>query len=58
MGDTAWFEEKSDEMKLKWLSQLMYGDDENDEKDFERLLNVVPVDLVLNFLMFDEYPNF
>ena len=58
MGDTAWFENKSDEMQLKWLSQLMYGDDENDKKDFERLLNVVPVDLVLNFLMFDEYPNF
>ena len=58
MGDTAWFEEESDEMKLKWLSQLMYSDDENAKKDFERLLNVVPVDLVLNFLMFDEYPNF
>ena len=58
MGDTAWFEKKSDDMKLKWLSQLMYSDDENAERDFERLLKVVPVDLVLHFLMFDEYPNF
>ena len=58
MEDTAWFEEKSDDEKLTHLSELMYSDDENAERDFERLLKVVPVDLVLHFLMFDEYPNF
>ena len=56
MEDTAWFEEKSDEEKLTHLSQLMYSDDENAKEDFERLLNLVPVDLV--FAPFDRYLNF
>ena len=51
MEDMAWFEEKSDDEKLTHLSQLMYSDDENAKKDFERLLNLVPVDLVLHFLI-------
>ena len=51
MEDTAWFEEKSDDEKLTHLSQLMYSDDENAKKDFERLLNLVPVDLVLHLLI-------
>ena len=51
MEDTAWFEEKSDDEKLTHLSELMYSDDENAKKNFERLLNLVPVDLVLNFLI-------
>ena len=51
MEDTAWFEEKSDDEKLTHLSKLMYSDDENAKKDFERLLNLVPVDLVLHLLI-------
>ena len=51
MEDMAWFEEKSDDEKLTHLSQLMYSDDENAKKDFERLLNLVPVDLVLHLLI-------
>ena len=56
MEDTTWFEEKSDDEKLTHLSQLMYSDDENAKEDFERLLNLVPVDLV--FAPFDRYLNF
>ena len=56
MEGNPWFDEDSDDDKLEWLSRLMYAKHENAKKDFERLLNLVPVDLVLNFLMFDEYP--
>ena len=48
MEDTAWFEEKSGDEKLTHLSELMYSSEENAKKDFETLLNLLPVDLVLH----------
>ena len=48
MEDTTWFEEKSDDEKLTHLSELMYSSEENAKKDFETLLNLLPVELVLH----------
>ena len=47
MEDTAWFEEKSYDEKLTFLSELMYSSEENAKKDFGTLLTLLPVDLVL-----------
>ena len=48
MEDTTWFEEKSEDEKLTHLSELMYSSEENAKKDFETLLNLLPVELVLH----------
>ena len=53
MEDTAWFEEKSYDEKLTFLSELMYSSDENAKKDFGTLLTLLPVDLVLHFFFID-----
>ena len=49
MEDTAWFEEKPDDEKLKHLSELMYSKEENAKEDFATLLNLLPVDLVFHY---------
>ena len=46
MEDTSWFEEKSEDEKLSWLSQRMYSGDWSAKTDFKTLINFVPVDLV------------
>ena len=51
MEDTAWFEEKSGDEKLTHLSELMYSSEENAKKDFETLLNLLPVDLVFHLFL-------
>ena len=51
MEDTAWFEEKSYDEKLTFLSELMYSSDENAKKDFGTLLTLLPVALVLHFFL-------
>ena len=51
MEDTTWFKEKSDDEKLTHLSELMYSSEENAKKDFETLLNLLPVELVLHILL-------
>ena len=46
MEDTAWFDEKSEYQKLKYLSELMYSSEESAKEEFGILLKLLPVDLV------------
>ena len=47
MEDTTWFEEKSDDEKLTYMSELMYSDaEEASKEEFGTLLKLLPVDLV------------
>ena len=46
MEDTAWFDEKSECQKLKYLSELMYSSEESAKEEFGILLKLLPVDLV------------
>ena len=47
MMDTGWFEEKSDDEKLTYLSKLMYSDHQLGAKaEFLHLLKLLPVQLV------------
>ena len=48
--DTAWFEEKSDDEKLTYLSKLMYDHQVGAKAEFLCLLKLLPVQLV--FLIF------
>ena len=45
MEDTAWFDEKSECQKLKYLSELMYRSEESAKEEFGILLKLLPVDL-------------
>ena len=52
MPDTAGFNEKSDDEKLTYLSELMYSSEEGAKEEFGTLLKLLPVHLV-----FDTYRN-
>ena len=58
MMDTGWFEEKSDDEKLTYLSKLMYSDHQLGAKaEFLHLLKLLPVQLVFLSLKNSDYTS-
>ena len=48
-------EEKSEDEKLTHLSELMYSSEENAKEDFGTLLNLLPVEVVLNYYNYEHF---
>ena len=55
--DTAWFEEKSDDEKVTYLSKLMYDHQVGAKAEFLHLLKLLPVQLVFLSLKNSDYTS-